>query len=186
MLSFLELAVLPSIHMAATQIPWFYSLGNVGALLGGLAMLSVIDRLGRKITVPAFYTLAALSALLLAPATGTGSGLVVLLAFLLANFFATGAWTSAYPTFSEIFPTHLRSTGVRLSVAVGRTGAIFSGPLLIAIFHGPTGLTGALVTMAALWLVGAMVMIPWHFRGVAASRTSLQRMVHIPATRVAA
>lgn len=184
MFTFLALAVLPSIHISAKQIPWFYFLGNVGALLGGLAMLSVIDRLGRKITVPAFYTLAALSAMLLAPAAGTGSGLVVLLAFLLANFFATGAWTSAYPTFSEIFPTHLRSTGVGLSVAVGRTGAIFSGPLLIAIFQGPTGITGALITMAALWLVGAVVMIPWYFRGVEGARTSLEKMVHVPAKAV--
>ncbi len=177
MFTFLALAVLPAVHIAPTQIPWFYFLGNVGALLGGLAMLSVIDRLGRKITVPAFYTLAALSAMLLAPATGTGSGLVVLLAFMFANLFATGAWTSAYPTFSEIFPTHLRSTGVGLSVAVGRTGAIFSGPLLIAIYQGPTGITGALLTMALLWLVGAIVMIPWYFRGVEGAGTPLEKMV---------
>lgn len=180
MFTFLALAVLPSVHIAATQIPWFYFLGNVGALLGGLAMLTVIDRLGRKITVPVFYTLAALSTMLLAPATGTGSGLVVLLAFLLANFFATGAWTSAYPTFSEIFPTHLRSTGVGLSVAVGRTGAIFSGPLLIAIYQGPTGITGSLVTMAALWLVGAIVMVPWYFWGVEGAGTPLEKMVSLP------
>jgi len=57
MFTFLVLAVLPVVHIAATQTPWFYFLGNVGALLGGLAMLSVIDRLRRKMTVPAFYTL---------------------------------------------------------------------------------------------------------------------------------
>ncbi len=180
MFTFLALAVLPSVHIPATQIPLFYFLGNVGALLGGLVMLTVIDRLGRKVTVPAFYTLAALSAMLLAPATGTGSGLVVLLTFMLANFFATGAWTSAYPTFSEIFPTHLRSTGIGLSVAVGRTGAIFSGPLLLAIYQGPTGILGALVTMAILWLVGAIVMIPWYFRGVEGAGTPLEKMVSFP------
>ncbi len=37
MFTFLALAVLPSIHIAATQIPWFYFLGNVP---GGLARLS--------------------------------------------------------------------------------------------------------------------------------------------------
>jgi MFS family permease len=177
MFTFLALAVLPAVNIPATQIPWFYFLGNVGALLGGLTMLSVIDRLGRKITVPSFYVLAAVTALLLAPATKTGSGLIVLLAFMIANFFATGAWTSAYPTFSEFFPTHLRSTGVGLSVAVGRTGAIFSGPLLIAIFQGPTGITGALVTIAALWMVGAIAMIPWYFRGIEGAGTPLEKMV---------
>jgi len=186
MFTFLSLAVLPAVNIPTLQVPWFYFLGNVGALAGGLAMVLVIDRLGRKITVPAFYTLAAVSAVLLAPATFTHSGLVVLLAFMLANFFATGAWTSAYPTFSEIFPTHLRSTGIGFSVGVGRIGAIASGPLLIWIAQGSGGITAALVTMGVLWLVGAIAMIPWYFRGIEGAGTSLEQMVApVPATQPA-
>lgn len=177
MFAFLTLAVLPAVNIPQTQVPWFYFLGNVGALAGGLSMLAVIDRLGRKITVPAFYTLAAISAVLLAPATATHSGLAVLLAFMVANFFATGAWTSAYPTFSEIFPTHLRSTGIGLSVGVGRIGAAASAPLLIWIAQGPTGIPGALVTLAILWLVGAIAMIPWCLRGIEGAGTPLEKMV---------
>lgn len=177
MFAFLALVVLPDVNIPATQQPWFYFLGNVGALIGGLSMVLVIDRLGRKITVPMFYVLAAGTAVLLAPATATHSGLVVLMAFMLANFFATGAWTSAYPTFSEIFPTHLRSTGIGLSVAVGRIGAALSAPLLVWIAQGPTGITGALITLAALWLVGAFAMIPWYFRGVEGANTPLENMV---------
>ncbi|HLX39460.1 MAG TPA: MFS transporter [Ktedonobacteraceae bacterium] len=177
MFAFLALVVLPAVNIPATQIPWFYFLGNVGALAGGLSMVMVIDRLGRKITVPSFYVLAALTAVLLAPATASHSGLIVLLAFMLANFFATGAWTSAYPTFSEIFPTHLRSTGIGLSVAVGRIGAALSAPLLVWIAQGSTGIPGALVTLAILWLVGAAAMIPWYFRGVEGANTPLENMV---------
>ncbi|MHB8599147.1 MAG: MFS transporter [Ktedonobacteraceae bacterium] len=181
MFAFLALVVLPAVNIPDTQIPWFYFLGNVGALLGGLSMVMVIDRLGRKITVPSFYILAAITAVLLAPATATHSGLIVLLAFMLANFFATGAWTSAYPTFSEFFPTHLRSTGVGLSVAVGRIGAALSAPLLVWISQGSTGITGALVTLAILWLVGAAAMIPWYFRGIEGANTTLENMVSGPA-----
>lgn len=177
MFAFLALVVLPAVNIPATQQPWFYFLGNVGALIGGLSMVLVIDRLGRKITVPMFYVLAAGTAVLLAPATATHSGLVVLLAFMLANFFATGAWTSAYPTFSEIFPTHLRSTGIGLSVAVGRIGAALSAPLLVWIAQGPSGITGALLTLAAFWLVGAIAMVPWYFRGVEGANTPLENMV---------
>lgn len=177
MFTFLVLAVLPAVNIPALQVPWFYFLGNVGALMGGLSMVLVIDRLGRKITVPVFYVLAAISAVLLAPAALSHSGVLVLLAFMLANFFATGAWTSAYPTFSEIFPTHLRSTGIGLSVAVGRIGAIASGPLLIWLFHSSGGITAALMTMGALWLVGALAMIPWYFRGVEGAGTPLEQMV---------
>jgi MFS family permease len=179
MFAFLALAVLPAVNIPATQVPWFYFLGNVGGLAGGLCMLAVIDRLGRKITVPAFYTLAAITAVLLAPAMVTHSGQVVLLAFMLANFFATGAWTSAYPTFSEIFPTHLRSTGIGLSVGVGRIGAAASAPLLLWI-AASTGIPGALVTLALLWLVGAVAMVPWYFRGVEGAGTPLEEMVRLP------
>ncbi|HZR39539.1 MAG TPA: MFS transporter [Ktedonobacteraceae bacterium] len=177
MFAFLTLAVLPAVHIPQTQVPWFYFLGNVGALAGGLAMLAVIDRLGRKITVPAFYSLAAITAVLLAPATATHSGFAVLVAFMTANFFATGAWTSAYPTFSEIFPTHLRSTGIGLSVSVGRIGAATSAPLLIWIAQGPVGIPGALVTLAVLWLVGAVAMIPWCLKGIEGAGTPLEKMV---------
>lgn len=180
MFAFLALVVLPAVHIPATVIPWFYVLGNVGALLGGLSMLLVIDRLGRKITVPAFYTLAALTAVLLAPATATHSGLVVLLAFMVSNFFATGAWTSAYPTFSELFPTHLRSTGIGLSVGVGRMGAALAAPLLLWI-AGQAGILAALVTLGLLWLVGAIAMVPWYFRGVEGAGTPLEEMVCLPA-----
>lgn len=177
MFTFLTLAVLPEVNIPVLQVPWFYFLGNVGALAGGLIMVTVIDHVGRKITVPSFYVFAAVSAVLLAPATFTHNGLLVLLAFMLANFFATGAWTSAYPTFSEIFPTHLRSTGIGLSVAVGRIGAIASGPLLIWIAHSSGGISAALVTLGVLWLVGAIAMIPWYFRGVEGAGTPLEQMV---------
>ena len=178
--AFLPLVVLPAVNIPDTQIPWFFFLGNVGALAGGLTMVSVIDRLGRKVTVPLFYLLAAISAILMAPAAATHSGLVVLLAFMLANFFATGAWTSAYPTFSEIFPTHLRSTGIGLSVAVGRIGAALSAPLLVWIALGPLGITGGVATLALLWLAGAIAMVPWYFRGVEGAGTSLENMVARP------
>ncbi len=140
-------------------------------------MAGVIDRIGRKISIPSFYTFAAITAVLLAPATATHSGLIVLIAFMVANFCATGAWTGAYPTFSEIFPTHLRSTGIGLSIGVGRIGAAVGASLLVWIAQGPTGITGALVTLAALWLVGAIAMIPWYFRGVEGAHTTLENMV---------
>lgn len=177
MFTFLALAVLPAVHISATQQPWFYFLGNVGGLVGGLIVVVVIDRLGRKVTVPALYALAALSSVLLAPATATRSSAMVLGAFILASLFANAAWISAYATFTEIFPTRLRSTGVGLSVAVGRIGAIVSGPLLIAIAQSTLGITGALATMGLLWLIGALAMVPWYFRGVEGAGTSLEQIV---------
>jgi nitrate/nitrite transporter NarK len=101
----------------------------------------------------------------------------VLAAFTLANLFATGSWISAYPTFSEIFPTHLRSTGIGLSVAVGRIGA-FIAPLALTVMANAAGMLAALVLLAAFWLIGVVVMIPWYFRGIEGKGMPLEAMVN--------
>ncbi len=171
--AFLALFILPEIHVGSGFVPWFYLIGNVGALAGGAAVTLLLDRAGRKLTVPAFYALAALGVLALAAATATGDWRWVLAGFTLANLFATGAWISAYPTFSEIFPTQLRSTGIGLSVAFGRIGA-FGAPLLLTAVATTHGMRAALALLAAFWLLGAAAMLPWCYFGVEGKGASLE------------
>jgi MFS family permease len=175
--AFLALFILPAIAVPSQFVPWFYLIGNIGALAGGVLAAMALDKIGRKLTVPAFYGLAALGVLLLAGATYTRDWHWVLTAFTLANLFATGSWISAYPTFSEIFPTHLRSTGIGLSVAVGRIGAFFAPPALTIVANA-AGMFAALVLLAAFWLIGVIVMIPWYFRGVEGKGLPLEALVH--------
>jgi MFS family permease len=175
--AFLALFILPAVHVESNFVPWFYLIGNIGALAGGIIVAMLLDRVGRKLTVPASYLLAAVGVLLMAAATATHDWRWVLAAFTLANLFATGAWISAYATFSEIFPTHLRSTGVGLSVAVGRIGA-FTAPLLLTQIADAAGMVPALVTLALFWLIGAAAMVPWYFRGVEGKDTPLEGMVN--------
>ncbi len=175
--AFLALFILPAVHVEPTFVPWFFLIGNVGALIGGITVAWLLDRIGRKATVPASYLLAALGVLLLAAATATHDWRWVLAAFTLANLFATGSWISAYPTFSEIFPTHLRSTGIGISVAVGRIGA-FIAPLLLTSIANAAGMIPALVVLAGFWLIGAIAMIPWYFHGVEGRGTPLEAMIH--------
>ncbi|NNM87642.1 MAG: MFS transporter [Phycisphaerae bacterium] len=176
--TFMALKVLPAIHVSDTLVPAFYFIGNVAALVGGLCMVLMFDRLGRKFTVTSFYALAALCTALLIPALETQSAWMVLGAFMLANFAATGAWTSAYPTFSEIFPTHLRATGIGMSVAVGRVGAMASGPLLVWLSN-QMGANAAFGLVSALWLVGCAAMIPWCLHGMDGAGLSLEQMVEV-------
>ena len=174
--AFLALFILPAVEVAPRFVPWFYLIGNVGALIGGILAAISLDKIGRKITVPTFYALAAIGVLLLAGATRTGDWRWVLVAFTLANLFATGAWISAYPTFSEIFPTHLRSTGIGLSVAVGRIGA-FMAPLALAVVATAAGMLPALALLAGFWFIGVIAMVPWYFRGVEGRGMPLEEMV---------
>jgi MFS family permease len=163
--AFLALFILPAVHIESAFVPWFYLIGNVGALAGGIAVAVLLDSAGRKLTVPLFYLLAAAGVLILAAATSSHDWRWVLAGFTLANLFATGAWVSAYPTFSELFPTEFRSTGIGLSVAIGRIGA-FGAPLALTAVANAYGMIPALSLLAAFWLLGALAMLPWYFLGV--------------------
>lgn len=174
--AFLALFILPAVAVPSQFVPWFYLIGNIGALAGGIVAAFSLDKIGRKITVPVFYALAAFGVFLLAGATSTRDWRWVLIAFTLANLFATGSWISAYPTFSEIFPTHLRSTGIGLSVAVGRIGA-FCSPLALTVVANAAGMLAALTLLAAFWLIGVVAMIPWYFRGIEGRGVSLEALV---------
>jgi MFS family permease len=177
----LSVVVLPRVHIAAGQVPLFYIVGNLGALAGGLAMTMVVDRLGRRTTVTATYTLAAAGVGLLAWATASGSALAVTVAFVVANGFGTAAWTSAYPTFTELFPTHLRGAGVGASVAVGRIGAIV-GTFMLPDLATRLGPTASYLLVVACWLVGVAAILAYRMAGgVEASGRSLETLT-VPST----
>ena len=153
----LSVVVLPQVHIGQGEIPFFYIVGNLGAVAGGLVMSAFLDRLGRHRTVITCYTGTAAGVGLLAAATTTGSGTWVTVAFVVANGFGTAAWTSAYPTFTELFPTHLRGAGVGTAVAVGRIGAIV-GTLLLPSLATAAGATASYLLVALFWLGGAAAM----------------------------
>jgi MFS family permease len=171
----LPLVVLPHLHVADEAVPWFFIIGNVGAAVGGLIAAVALDKLGRKATVTGFYALAALSMIYMGEATLGGSSTGVLFAFTVANLCATGSWIAAYPTFSEIFPTSLRATGIGFSVSFGRIGAAIAPPLLVAVAQH-LSIVAAFGVIAAFWLLGAIAMIPWSIWGIEGRGRSLEAL----------
>jgi MFS family permease len=158
--AFLPIVVLPAVHVREQDVPWFFLIGNLGAVAGGLLAAWLLDRAGRKVTVTGFYALAAASMIVMGVATQSGRSRWVLYAFIVANLCATGSWIAAYPTFSEIFPTALRSTGIGFSVAFGRVGAALAPPLLVVLATRVSVMT-AFGVLAAFWAIGAAAMLPW-------------------------
>jgi MFS family permease len=162
--AFLPLVVLPRIGIAQREVPMFFLIGSIGAVVGGALAAVGLDKLGRKPTVTGFYLLAALSMLAMGAATLSGNPRGVLWAFVVVNLCATGSWVSAYPTFSEIFPTRSRSTGIGASVAFGRIGAALAPPLLVFLAHRVSVMAGFGV-LSAFFALGAVAMIPWWIWG---------------------
>lgn len=160
--AFLPLVVLPALHLPPERLPLFYLAGSVGALVGGFAAAFLLDRAGRQGTVLGFYLATALGTVAFAFATRYGAG-VLMPGFALVNLLATGSWIAAYPTFSELFPTALRASGIGASVAVGRIGAMISPFLIGAV--GAESMGGALLLLAGFWLLGAAAMLVWRWGG---------------------
>ncbi len=154
-------------------LPYYFLIANIGALFGGLLVSWSLDAVGRRPTVTFSYAAAAASMLLCAAAASTGSPMLVLIAFTVAAFFATCAWVSAYPTFSEIFPTSLRATGIGASVAVGRMGAVI-GQIVLAEIAILFNVTTVFVVLGLFWLIGSVAGIVWWVRGVEARGVSVE------------
>jgi MFS family permease len=142
-------------------------------LAGGVAVSLLLDRAGRKIIVTSCYGLTAAACLGFAAAAPAGTPAIVT-GFVLVNLLATAAWVGAYPTFSELFPTRLRASGIGASVAFGRIGALIS-PFLIAA-AGRAGLGAALGVLAGFWLIGFIAMLVWSFAGIEARGLALERL----------
>jgi len=165
-----------AVPIGDASLPYVFLVANVGALLGGVLVSFGLDRLGRRPTVTFSYTAAAVSMLVCAAAAATGSVGLVVAAFTAAAFFATCAWVSAYPTFSELFPTGLRATGIGASVAVGRLGAII-GQVLLAEVALSFSLGAMFALLAAFWMIGAVAGAVWWARGTEANGVSLEDLV---------
>src|ERR1700756_5287999 len=89
----------------------------------------------------------------------------ILAAFTIANLCATGSWIAAYPTFSELFPTRMRATGIGFSVAFVRIGAAIAPPLLVGVSQH-FSIDVAFDLLASFWLLGVLAMIAWSAWGV--------------------
>lgn len=168
------------VDVPAAAVPSFYLIGNLGALAGGFTVAALIDRLGRTALTQLSYWTATITVLLLAVAALARSPAATLAAFTLCVFCATCSWISAYTTFSELFPTRLRATGVGLSVAADRLGGMVATVGLSYAVSG-LGLVSAFGVLAVLFGIGAVAAQVWaHWGGVEARGLALDAVARSP------
>ncbi len=152
------------VDVSSAAVPLFYLIGNIGALAGGFTVAALIDRIGRTTVTRLSYGTATISVLLLALAALSRSPAATLAAFTLCVFSATCSWISAYTTFSELFPTQLRATGVGVSVAAGRLGGMV-GVVGLSFAVAGLGLISAFAILAVFFGIGAIAALLWGRRG---------------------
>jgi len=173
MLAVLSLIILPTVNVTPERMPFFYFIGNLGALGGGLLAASLIDTWGRKGTMFVGYTMTSIGVFLLCFANTSQT---VLAAYTLVMFSVVWATNSAYIVSSEILPVQNRATGLGISVAAGRVGA-FGAPLLLSFIYEHTHQSGlAMLVLTLLSLPGPVAALIWCFKGTEGNKRSLEEI----------
>ncbi|MEA3087136.1 MAG: transporter, putative metabolite:H+ symporter, partial [Paraburkholderia sp.] len=146
-----------SILIYLAQIPGYYSSAYF------------CEKLGRKATIVAYMALACAAGIWLANA---GSDTSIVLASIFMSFAMNGVNAGEYAYTPEVFPTHLRATGMGTASAFGRIGAICS-PMLVGYIYPLWGFAGVFGMTTVILLVGALAVI---FLGVSTTGKTLEEI----------
>ena len=135
---------------------------NVGAVLGLIVSGQIADRRGNKVTVLAWFGLAAVALCLMAVKLETG--FLVYLAVLVGGFFVFSAQVLVYAFVGHLYPAAIRGTALGMAAGVGRVGAIvgpfLGGALVTAGVAYPWGFF--VFAFAAVLAVLALLTVPAH------------------------
>lgn len=127
----------------------------VGAVIG-IALTVKLPR--RSFLIGSFaVTTLALAALSLLPASSS-IAMVVAFAVFTATLSAVSNLVGVYPP--ECFPTNVRASGVGFAIACSRLGSAF-GVFLLPLGMAAFGVQAAMMSLAAVLLIGMVVSIAW-------------------------
>ncbi|SIT39447.1 Major facilitator superfamily MFS_1 [Paraburkholderia piptadeniae] len=132
-----------SLLMYAAQIPGYLSAAYLN------------ERLGRQATIATYMVLGGLSAVGMAFSDATWQ---IAVAGICLSFFMNGTFGGVYAYTPEIFPTHLRATGVGTSSSFGRIGAVIA-PILVGVIYPTLGFAGVFGVTTCILLAGAAVVL---------------------------
>ncbi|MGH8777935.1 MFS transporter [Paraburkholderia sp.] len=146
-----------SILIYLAQIPGYYSSAYF------------CEKLGRKATIVTYMALACVAGIWLANA---GSDTSIVLASIFMSFAMNGVNAGEYAYTPEVFPTHLRATGMGTASAFGRIGAICS-PMLVGYIYPLWGFAGVFGMTTVILLIGALAVL---ILGVSTSGKTLEEI----------
>ena len=113
-----------------------------------------VEAVGRRATLMGFLILSAAGCALFTMASGTA---MVATALILMSFALLGTWGALYAFTPELYPTHLRGTGMGTASAMARLGGILAPSLLAVVFARGFGV--AIEVFAVLLLLAAAALL---------------------------
>jgi MFS transporter, putative metabolite transport protein len=144
---------------------------NGVAALGALAGTLVIERAGRRPLLILSFWVTTITLAVIGGWSGA-PGMIVVICFALFSFFnaISGDLTGVYP--SELFPSHLRSSGIGVAAAFSRLGAA-SGTFLLPLGIAHLGIGPSMLIGAVICAIGLVVTYLWapETTGISLTRT---------------
>ncbi len=170
-LSLMALVILPYLKVPAADMPLYYVFGNAAALLGGLTGAYMVDAWGRRRSLLTSYSLTVFAVVPLYVFMNLPA---VVLSYCLIQFSVTWAYITAYVVSAEVLPTHARASGLGVSVAVGRVGAMVAPLLLTSAYQSSGTPAFALLALILLALPGPIAAALWWWLGKETRNVSLE------------
>lgn len=167
------IAIFPAVGVTGQAIPLLYLANAFTGLCAQVLMAYLCDAWGRRPTLITAFTGAAVLCAALAFARTTPVFVATFLAF---GMFSAACGGGAYVVLSEIFATDVRATGIGLSVAVGRVGAIIAPPLFFYLYQ-KIGVGAVFTAMSAIFFFGTATMLWWLRYGVEGRGRTLEEML---------
>jgi putative MFS transporter len=138
---------------SSSSILFVVQMTAIGGIPGIFFAAYIIEKIGRKPMIVLSTIFTGVSAYLY----GHASPDTLLIWGVCLQFCQYTMWSGVYAYTPELYPTHLRGTGVGWSNSIGRIGAVF-GPSLVGIVLTSYG-SNAVFTMGALAFVAASVAV---------------------------
>jgi MFS family permease len=167
------IAIFPAVGITGKAIPLLYLVSAATSFIGQVVMAYLCDAWGRRPTLITAFGGSAVLCMALAMAHTTP---MFVATFLVFGMFSASCGAGAYVVLSEIFATDVRATGIGLSVAVGRVGAIVAPPLFFFLYQR-LGVGAVFTAMSAIFFLGALTMVWWRIYGVEGRGRSLEDML---------
>jgi MFS transporter, putative metabolite transport protein len=124
-----------------------------------MAGLAIIDRVPRRSFLLGSFLIAAAAMFILTVWSAVPAAAMIVLFAVFAGVISAAS-NLVYVYLPELFPTHLRASGIGLAIAASRTGSAISTfllPIVVAAF----GVRAALGACVAVLAAGALVCRQW-------------------------
>ncbi|MEM4466126.1 MAG: MFS transporter [Nitrososphaerota archaeon] len=150
---------LPSIYASLFQYEIVKSLEwvliiTLAQIPGYYSATFLLDKIGRKLVLEIYLTVAGVACLLLATTIDIN---MILMYSIVISFFNLGAWAGLYTYTPELYPTRIRGTGTGVAASIGRLAGILAPSITGYLFEvGGGSLLHAFIIFALAHIIAAL------------------------------